>query len=158
MIQSDLLNPTFLAIALAHAFVTLFMTGLIWFVQIVHYPAHAMVGPAEFASYQRAHMRRTTYVVAPAMLIEAATATLLLALAPESVGRALPGVGLALLAGVWLTTWGLLVPRHRILEKGFDAEAARALVTINWLRTGLWSARGVIALWILLLAAREGGA
>jgi len=150
-------NSTALWIALAHAFATLFMTGLIWFVQIVHYPAHAMVGPAEFTSYQRAHMRRTAYVVAPAMLIEAATAALLLALAPESVGRALPGVGFALLAGVWLATWGLLVPRHRILEKGFDAEAARGLVTLNWLRTALWSARGVIALWILLLAAREAG-
>ena len=39
---------------------TLFMTGLIWFVQIVHYPLMGMVPKSEFQKYALAHQRRTT--------------------------------------------------------------------------------------------------
>ena len=53
---------------------TSFMTGLIWFVQVVHYPLKASVGSATFATYQARHVERTGWVVGPPMLIEAATA------------------------------------------------------------------------------------
>jgi hypothetical protein len=61
-------------VLLIHALVTWFMTGLIWFVQVVHYPLMAAVGSPGFAAYEAAHSRRTTWVVAPVMLAEAATA------------------------------------------------------------------------------------
>jgi hypothetical protein len=47
----------------------LFMTGLIWFVQAVHYPLLTSFG-ADSTAYQSAHMRRTTQVVAAPMLAE----------------------------------------------------------------------------------------
>ncbi|MDQ5964129.1 MAG: hypothetical protein QG625_283 [Cyanobacteriota bacterium erpe_2018_sw_39hr_WHONDRS-SW48-000098_B_bin.30] len=31
---------------------TWFMTGLIWFVQVIHYPLYARIGEAEFAVYE----------------------------------------------------------------------------------------------------------
>ncbi len=40
---------------LAHITATLYMTGLIWFVQIVHYPLFARVGNAEFSAYEQRH-------------------------------------------------------------------------------------------------------
>ena len=42
---------------------TLFMTGLIWFVQVVHYPLFSEVEPGDFLRYHAAHPRRTTRVV-----------------------------------------------------------------------------------------------
>ena len=53
---------------------TLMMTGVIWFVQVVHYPLMEQVGASGFVTYEKLHTRWTTYVVAPPMLVEAATA------------------------------------------------------------------------------------
>jgi hypothetical protein len=58
----------------AHLMSTLIMVGLIWFVQVVHYPLMADVGPREFRRYAPLHQSRTTFVVAGPMLTEAGTA------------------------------------------------------------------------------------
>ena len=65
-------------ILLMQVFATLFMVGLIWFVQIVHYPLYANVGREQFPEYEALHNRMTTWVVGPAMLVELVTAVLLL--------------------------------------------------------------------------------
>lgn len=58
-------------IPMAHAGATWFMTGLIWFVQIVHYPLMGAVPGDAFRVYQELHQRRTTWIVGPVMLVEA---------------------------------------------------------------------------------------
>ena len=131
---------------LAHAAMTLFMVGVIWFVQIVHYPLFHRVGEARFAEYERQHTQRTGYVLALPMLVEFATAA---ALAWRLGGR-LAWSGFGLLTVIWLSTWLWQVPAHRRLERGFDAGAFRRLVVTNWLRTVAWSARGFIALALLV--------
>jgi hypothetical protein len=60
---------------------------------------------------------------------------------------------MGLLAVVWTSTGLWQVPAHRRLERGFDAALQRWLVSTNWVRTGAWSARGIIAL-ALLVAPR----
>ena len=50
------------------------MVGVIWFVQLVHYPLFGRVGAAEFPEWQAANLPRTSWVVGPAMGIEAASA------------------------------------------------------------------------------------
>jgi len=127
-----------------HAAATLFMVGLVWFVQVVHYPLLARVGRAGFVPYEAAHMRLTTRVVAPAMLAEAGLAVAILIAGAAPVGVSLGG--LALLLVVWGSTAALQVPCHRRLERGFDADAHRRLVRSNWLRTAAWTARAPLAL------------
>jgi hypothetical protein len=141
---------------LAQAGATLAMTGLIWFVQVVHYPLLGRVGPAGYTAYQREHQRRTTLVVAPIMLLEAATAALLLWQCPGGIHSALPWLGVALLLIIWLSTAFLQVPAHRRLESGFDAAAHRRLVVTNWLRTTAWTARGGLVLVMMILAWIHG--
>lgn len=136
-------------VLLIHALVTWFMTGLIWFVQVVHYPLMAAVGSPGFAAYEAAHSRRTTWVVAPVMLAEAATAAVLVA-----GGRAfVPGwqswLGLALVAVIWLSTALAQVPQHRKLGRGFDPRAHARLVSSNRLRVAAWTARSLlVAYWL----------
>lgn len=132
---------------LLHAATTLFMVGVIWFVQIVHYPLYSRVGDAGFAQYERQHTRRTGWVVGIPMLAEIGASA---ALAWRS-GGSLANCGLALLVIIWLSTWLLQVPAHRRLEYGFDAATHRRLVRTNWLRTVAWSGRGGIAI-VLLVA------
>jgi len=135
-------------ILLAHIAATLFMVGLIWFVQIVHYPLFGSVGVDGFAAYEAAHTQRTTWVVGPPMLVEAGTAALLVWLRPANLNGTLLWIGAALLAVIWLSTLLLQVPRHNLLSGGFDPTAYRALVATNWIRTAAWSVRGVLVLWL----------
>lgn len=131
---------------LVHVAATLVMVGLIWFVQVVHYPLMAQVSQSDFVGYEREHQRRTTFVVAPAMLLEAVTAVMLCAFPPAGVGRTWPAVGVSLLAVIWLSTFLIQVRQHRRLSQGFDAVTHRRLVWCNWLRTVAWTGRGIVGL------------
>ena len=125
------------------------MTGVIWFVQIVHYPLFSGVGEADFAPYEGRHIWLTGLVVAPPMLVELATGVALLWLRPEEVSLLEVILGLALLGVIWLSTYLLQTPRHRTLGRGFDVTAHRELVLTNWLRTAAWSLRASLVLWWL---------
>jgi len=132
-----------------HALATIMMAGLIWFVQVVHYPLFALVDAGGFVRYEREHTRRVTWVVAPLMILEALTAAGLVFLADGVAARVLAIVGVVLVAIIWISTALLQVPCHRRLAGGFDASIARRLVTSNWLRTAAWTARAGIALALL---------
>lgn len=134
------------ALVVVHLAATLFMVGVIWFVQVVHYPLFAAVGREDWPAYAGAHVRRTRWVVGPPMLVEAGTAVALLVLRPAAIPTPWVWTGAGLLALIWLSTNLVQVPRHRRLGAGFDAGTAEALVATNWLRTIAWSARGVLAL------------
>lgn len=130
---------------LVHCAATLFMTGLIWFVQVVHYPLFESVGRNGFAGYERAHQQRTGWVVGPTMLVELATAVTI----AFTAGDTLAWLGLTLLIGIWASTALLQIPAHRTLARAFDGGAHRRLVGTNWIRTIAWTFRSVIALAML---------
>lgn len=130
-------------ILLTQVFATLFMVGLIWFVQIVHYPLYANVGHEKFPEYEAHHNRLTTWVVGPAMLVEMMTAVALLRCVPSRT-LSLAWLGLGLLIVIWTSTAALSVPAHDVLTAGFSADAYHKLVSTNWIRTVAWSMRGVI--------------
>lgn len=138
-----------MTILLVNAAATWCMTGLIWFVQVVHYPLFAAVGAADFATYHRAHGRRTTWVVLPVMAIELATAIGLAWRPPPGVPAAAAWLGLLLVGVVWASTGLVQVRRHAELAHGYQPAIGRALVTGNWLRTAAWSARAVLVLWLV---------
>jgi|TARA_R110001592_G_scaffold217314_2_gene471041 hypothetical protein len=125
---------------------TFYMTGLIWFVQIVHYPLFALVGRARFTRYQQAHQLRTTFAVGPMMLTEAATTVAIVYWPPPGMGPAFTWTGVGLLFVVWFSTALLQVPRHQVLASRFSPRHIRSLVISNWLRTIAWTARSVLLL------------
>lgn len=135
-------------LAWLHLAATLAMTGLIWFVQVVHYPLFRYARGATFADFAAAHQARTTWVVLPLMTLELVSAVALAAVPPPG-GRAPALVGLALVIVIWLSTAFLQVPDHRRLSRGFDPGAAARLVRTNWIRTCAWTARSILALTLL---------
>jgi hypothetical protein len=141
-----------------HLAATLVMVGVIWFVQLVHYPLFAGVGAAGFAAYAREHARRTTWVVAPTMLVELATGVALVWRRPVALPAWGVWAGVALLALVWGSTFALQVPRHDELRDGFDGGAHRRLVRTNWLRTAAWTARGALVTATAARLVAVGGA
>lgn len=128
-----------------HAAATLFMTGVIWFVQIVHYPLFGRIGGADFSAYERAHRGRTLWVVAPPMLLELLTGVAL-AVAPVPGAALAMRAGLAILALIWLSTMLFQAPEHERLSGGFTPERHRRLVMGNWFRTVAWTLRAALIL------------
>ena len=122
------------------------MTGIIWYVQLVHYPLFAEVGEDTWFTYHADHERRTGWVVAPLMIVELGTAAAIVVIGGHGV---LTLVGLVLAAATWVLTFALAVPLHRRLNATRDPAVIQRLVTINWLRTAAWTAHGLIALALL---------
>ena len=129
-----------------HLASTFYMVGLIWFVQVVHYPLFAAVGEDKFVAYEEHHQRLTTWVVGPGMLVELVSGVLLALTAADSRSATILWISLGLLAVIWLSTALIQIPSHRQLSTGFNASAHRWLVRSNWLRTVAWTARGVLIL------------
>ena len=129
---------------------TLAMVGLIWFVQVVHYPLFSKVGRSDFRDYEQSHQQRTTVVVAPLMLTEAFTAVALIWLRPVGVSFLVAMAGLLLVGLLWGSTFFWQVPAHEQLAREFDAAVHRRLVASNWFRTTAWTARGVLVCWMCL--------
>ncbi len=129
------------------------MCGIIWFVQAVHYPLFGRVRDAgrEFAVENQ---RRTQGVVIPFMLAEAVAAAAIAWAPPVNVPRPLAIAGLIALAMLWLSTMFVQMPLHaRLSREGHAPALVDALVRSNWLRTGVWTLRAVLAVWMLRVAA-----
>lgn len=136
-----------------HLVATASMAGLIWFVQVVHYPLFAMVGTDSFAHYEQRHMSLTSWVVGPLMAVEGVSALLIAAGERDTVGLPLMGLGLVLLALIHASTVFLQVPAHNRLEKGFCPSTAERLVRTNWIRTFGWTARVGVAAAMIFVAS-----
>lgn len=150
---------------------TWFMTGVIWFVQVVHYPLFAKVGESAFSTYESLHTMRTGWVVAPMMILELGSTCLLLVEKPSLLmnpGHSLSShslhQGVELLSphsslliwllvactlGVWASTFFIQVPLHGQLLGGGDQQVIHRLVASNWIRTVLWTVKSLLLLWIV---------
>lgn len=133
---------------------TCFMAGLIWFVQVVHYPLFARVGAAEFCDFHRRHTRMTTRVVAPVMLLELASAVAMVMWAPMGVAPIWPWLGLGLLVIIWASTAVIQVPCHTRLSRGLDTAMCSRLCRTNWIRTIGWTLRAALLLALSTAALR----
>jgi uncharacterized membrane protein len=128
-----------------------FMAGLIWIVQVVHYPLFGRVGRDGFAAYESAHARLITPIVGPAMLVELVSSLALLAARPRGMPAWAAWAGVALVGIAWASTAFVQVPLHGTLARGFDEDAHARLVATNWVRTIAWSGHAALMAWSLAL-------
>ena len=125
-----------------HIFSCLFMTGLIWLVQVVQYPAFLSVGAQDFENFHRQHSARISFVVAPVMLLELLSAYFL-----WYYGEAKATLNLYYFAStvaIFFVTAFVSVPRHNKLESGKNDQIIKSLISENWIRTFLWSVKSLV--------------
>ncbi|MCA8832316.1 hypothetical protein [Hymenobacter pini] len=126
-----------------------YLTGLIWTVQLVHYPGFAHVAADKFPVFHRQHANRISWVVMGPMLLELALAGWLAWQAPAWWGAARWGQLLLVLVA-WAGTFGLSVPFHnRLSAHGYNYVAIDGLVRTNWPRTLAWTLRTGLLGWLL---------
>ena len=127
-----------------------YLTGVIWVVQLVTYPALLLVGKPEFSRYHAAHTRGMGWVVGAPMVLELGLAAWLAWVAYPTWGAGLALGQLVLVVVVWLATFFIAVPFHNRLEaEGYNYVALDGLVRTNWLRTLAWTARLALLGWLL---------
>jgi hypothetical protein len=133
-------------ILLLHTAITWTLTGLIWTIQIVHYPLFELVGKDAFPTYHARHMWLITWVAGPLMLAEAASAALLWLLGGGSL---LMGLSLLPLLAIWASTVIYQVRLHDHLTNGFHLDSIHQLIHTNWVRTLGWTLRSLCLLALL---------
>lgn len=123
---------------------TVYMTGVVWFAQWVHYPLISRGDAAEFARFAHEYQRRTLWVVTPALVGEVLTAVGLVWYWPSSPTWS----GLLVLIGIWGLTCRYQIPQHLELKRsGYSPDVHRDLVRYNFPRAVLWTIRSLILVW-----------
>jgi hypothetical protein len=121
------------------------MVGVIWFVQLVHYPLLAVVPVESASSVAVDHQRRTTWVVMIPMTVEGFSTLALMRWVPSNVATWLPWANGVFLAVALGCTVLLSVPRHAQMAANPTATIGRELVLTNWPRTIAWTSCGILS-------------
>ena len=114
------------------------LTGVIWTIQIVHYPSFHYIDKISFTNFHHFHERRISIIVMPLMLIELTTST---ALYINNMSSIVFALNLLIVVLIWCSTFFIQVPIHSILSQKKDKDLIDKLVNTNWIRTFLWSMR-----------------
>ena len=128
---------------------TWFMVGLIWFIQLVHYPLFSYVGSVEFGVFHENHKILITPLVGFVMIVELVSSAIIIFQPPHGVRNWTSIVGIILLGVIWISTTLVQIKFHNLLSSKFDENVVLMLVNTNWIRTICWSIRGVIVLIML---------
>ena len=128
---------------------TWFMVGLIWLIQLVHYPLFNYVGSEEFRVFHENHKILITPVVGIVMIVELVTSIIIIFQPTYGIRNWSSIVGIILLGIIWFSTAYFQIPFHNTLSSKFNENALMMLISTNWIRTICWTLRGVIVLIML---------
>jgi len=120
------------------------MVGLIWLIQLVHYPLFNYVGSKEFRIFHENHKILITPVVGIVMIVELVTSGIIIFQIPNGIPNWTTIVGIILLGVIWFSTLLFQIPFHNKLSTNFDENVLMMLINTNWIRTICWSLRGII--------------
>lgn len=127
-----------------HFVSTSLMVGIIWVIQLLHYPAFNFIKESDYVEFQHFHMQRISFIVVPVMILELFSAFMLVYYLRSN----LLILCLIILLFIWLITFVFFTKLHQSLLDGYDKKIVDKLVKINWSRTVLWSLRLIILIYI----------
>ena len=127
-----------------HFLSTSLMVGIIWVIQLLHYPTFHFIKESDYVEFQHFHMQRISFIVVPVMIIELLSGFMLVYYFRSN----LLILCLIILLVIWLITFVFFTKLHQSLLGGYDKIIVDNLVQINWSRTVLWSLRLIILIYI----------
>ena len=125
-------------IELLYLFASIWMTAVIWFVQLVHYPTFKFVPIEKMISFSEFHQHSISFIVMPAMMLELLSCSYLVFHSDFSLPISLQ---LLLIILIWIATFTLSVPCHQKLITKPDYKSVTKLINTNWIRTILWTTK-----------------
>ncbi|MBD64781.1 MAG: hypothetical protein CME62_06215 [Halobacteriovoraceae bacterium] len=133
-------------ILLIHLITTSLLVGLIWTIQMVHYPSFRYIAPSEFKRFTSFHQSAITLIVGPLMLLELILSIILVYYALNFMTV----INLLLVLGIWLVTIFISMPCHQKLSEAFHPKVIARLISTNWIRTLLWSVKLLVSVLLIL--------
>jgi hypothetical protein len=126
---------------------TLYMTGMIWSMQVLEYPLFALVGPKEFPAYHQRHNQALPIFVILPSIAAFVSAIALIFTRPARLPLWSPIVIAVLDFVVIIATIAREAPLHAKLDRaGQSSTVIQQLVRGNWIRTVLWTVNAIILL------------
>ena len=139
-----MLPNNFVLVLVAHLIFSSVMTGVIWVIQIVHYPSFHFIEKELYTAFQKFHMNKISIIVIPFMLGELITGMMLL-LDKSSKSYFLIS-SLVILILIWSITGVFFTKAHNKLIFGYQELVVDQLIFMNWIRTLLWTLRLLLLL------------
>ena len=133
-----------------HAVASIWMTSLIWIIQLVHYPFFNYVDQNKQRLAANFHTSRIFWCVFPAMIIE--VFTLFLYLIQKTTVTGLDIIIASLLFIIWACTFFIQVPQHQAMATGYAQSLVNNLVKYNWIRTTCWTIKTMLVGYLLILS------
>lgn len=119
------------------------MTGIIWIIQLVHYPSFQYIESGEWETFHKFHTSRMGLIVGPLMVLELAGGIYLF-----YINDAM-GFILATNILIWMSTFLIQVPIHHKLSTKYLSEQSKSLTRTNWIRTVLWTLKTIVLLCLI---------
>ena len=121
-----------------------YLVSLVIMTQFITYPTFLDIDKDKFSDYHRKYVNNISFIVAPVMLIELFTLSLIAYFSSEF----LIIKSLFLLLVIWLTTFFIMIPSHNRISKSFNIKEIKSLINYNWLRTILWSFKLLVIIFL----------
>lgn len=141
-------------VVLVQLVVTILMVGMIWTVHVVHYDLFPLVGAQSWDAYEHAHVDRIGKVLFGPWLIEGLCVLVLLLAHPVRL-RLLALLSAFLMLFILIDTAAFSAPAHGVLLDHWDQQTYDELMVVNLIRALLWTAKGVIAVWMMVEILRD---
>ena len=136
-------------VLLGHLIFTSIMTGVIWVIQIVHYPSFHFIEKELYTAFQKFHMNKISIIVIPIMLAELITGMILFL--DKSSKSPFLIISFVILVLIWLITGVFFTKAHNELIAGYLELVVNQLVAMNWIRTLLWTLRLLLLTYFVYL-------
>jgi len=125
------------------------MTGIIWLIQLLHYPSFLQIDKSLFFDFHAKHTNMMTVLVGPIMIGE-----LLLSLYLSQNFERFWLIQTSLAIILFALTFLVSVPIHNQLANGFDENLIRKLISTNWPRTIIWTIKAVLLISQIVLGVK----
>ncbi len=122
-----------------YIFCSFYMTGVIWLIQLIHYPTFSQINESQFIAFHLRHSTMMSVLVGPVMLAELLAVSVLAK--NFEVFWLIQGL---LTIFLWFLTFFVSVPIHKQLERGQKQHLQVQLIKTNWPRTIIWTAKAAL--------------
>ena len=144
-------EPFLLSIALiGNLCASVFMTGIIGFIQFVQYPMLSHISSFDFSCYYKKYISRISWIIYPVMIIEICFASWLSFLPVHSKLQLPVLITFILLALASLNTFLIQAPLNQKLQLAFNNDVLSKMLFYNMIRFLSWALRTLILCWIIL--------
>lgn len=130
-----------------HILITSALVGVIWVIQLVHYPSFAFVDTERWTAFHQHHTKTITFIVLPLMVTELGLVIYRAGWLELSAMERFAPLGLVVL--IWASTFFVQVPLHNALATQKSVSLVQQLVQTNWVRTVAWTLELVLLFWAL---------